>query len=108
MIRRWNLPLRQATFILISDFRIFVLTLLIAFSIIPRLNAQYKITFGGDVAVKMRDGVILRADIYHPAEAPSVPSSSYAIDWQRSFGPAGILAMHSLGHESYYLKRLRL
>jgi predicted acyl esterase len=66
MIHRWCLRPRQETFILVSDFRAFALTLFILLHMIPRLNAQHTIAFEGNVAVKMRDGVILRADVYHP------------------------------------------
>jgi hypothetical protein len=56
----------QRTFTSFSSLRVSVLTLAIAFLIAKQLHAQYAITFESNVAVRMRDGAILRADIYRP------------------------------------------
>jgi predicted acyl esterase len=50
-----------------------VLALVIASLGLKQLHAQYAITFEGNVPVRMRDGVVLRADIYRPNSVGKFP-----------------------------------
>lgn len=50
----------------INAFRTALFVCLLSFALIPPANAQYPVTFEGNIAIKMRDGVTLRADIYRP------------------------------------------
>lgn len=56
----------QRTFTPVAGFRVPVLVLAVVVLAGMQLHAQYPITFEGNVPVRMRDGVILRADIYRP------------------------------------------